>query len=261
MKKEIAIFVNTFLRDELIPVFTKSCKKFVPNSKLYITDNGRMTTLKRMAYGLLGREGHFVEHKKEFNYWWRKSFNEKVSKTDGEKYILKIDDDFVFKNNSNIKKFIEILEKNPDIGLIGGQVWQDHRNEPSPYIYNVKEKEGDRYLLEYARFRGKEFIHCDFVPDFWLARKEIFDDIQMAEDMKPAQGGHEHFFRTIYEKRQSGEIDWKVAYTNEVIAFHEKHWVVHTDEYKRERSSGLKDYHKNIKIIRPGHEHTDRIKK
>ena len=258
MKKDIAIFVNTFLRDDLIPRFVDSCEKHIPNGRLYITDNGRMNSTKMNYYKELKKRGHIIDIKEEFNYWWRKAFNEKISKLQDEKYVLKIDDDFIFFDRCNIKRFKELLESDTKIGLIGGQVWQTHRNVASDYIFDVVEKEDNgKYLLKYSEIKEKGRIYCDFVPDFWMARREIFEDIRMAEDLKPAQGGHEHFFRTIYEKRIQGRIDWRVAYTHEVRVEHEKEGH-QTEEYKKHRSSGLKDYHKNIKVIRPGHEKQDR---
>lgn len=245
---KIAIFVNTFLRDDLIQRFVESCEKYVPDCRLYITDNGRITKEKLEQYRELESRGHFI-HTRKFNYWWRKSFNEKLFSLADEEYILKIDDDFIFDENSNIERFIEILDHNKDIGLVGGQVWHVRNNRKSDYIFKVVGIEGDDvFRLKVLDFDDKDYIDCDYVPDFWMARREIFvkDGVRMEENMKPAEGAHELFFRKIYLM----EKDWKIVYTDKVRAIHEK--SSNSEEYKQYRYGGYnpKTYKKNIKMAR-----------
>lgn len=212
--------------------------EFVPDARLYITDNGRENATKNVFYRKLLNEGHYIE-RLDFNYMWRKAFNEKLGKLQDEKYILKVDDDFYFDKPVT---FTDFLEKDLKIGLIGGQVWHSHRNEPSDYVFNVERKEGDKYLLSLAKHKGGGYIYCDFVPDFWMARREILPKMP---ELPPAGGGHEQFFTQIYEM----EKDWKVAYTNEVVAIHEKD--KQTAEYRSHRKAGWGAYDKNVKLIKP----------
>jgi len=248
--KKIAIFVNTFLRDDLIPRFVECCEK-ITNSRLYISDNGRVTDEKSKLYSKLIHSGHKVYLPKEFNYWWRKAFNDKLILLQDEEYILKIDDDFILNKDSNIEKFIEILDNNPDIGLIGGQVWHVRNNRKSDYIFKVmKENKDGVFELKVMDFDDKDLIYSDYTPDFWMARRELFDTIKMRENLKPAEGAHELFFRDIYKARKLGVLKLKVAYTDKVIAFHEKGG--NTEEYKKHRYGGFnpETYKKNIKMIK-----------
>jgi len=251
MKKEIAIFVNTFLRDDLIKRFVDCCEKYIPNGKLYITDNGRMTEEKEKYYMELIHKGHSIHTPKGFNQWWRKSFNDKINRISYEKYILKIDDDFIFDENSNIEKLLETMESHPDIGLLGGQVWHIKNNRKSDYVFKVtRERDDGVFELKVLPFEDKDLIFSDYTPDFWLARIELFDHVRMREDLKPAEGGHELFFRDIYNARKSGELKLKVAYTDKVIALHEKSG--NSEEYKKYRYGGFnpETYKKNIKMVR-----------
>lgn len=246
--EDMAVFIHTFLRDDLMYRCVASVKEYLPGARIYLSDGGRMTDEKREFYKQLEAEGHWVKHYEEFNIWWRKAFNEKAQIAT-EEYILKLDDDFYIDGNTHIDKFYDVIDADNRIGLVGGAVWHEHRSEKSPYIYKVVEKVGDKYRLDFAEQEDYGYTICDFVPDFWLADRKIFDVIKMDPDLKPAQGGHEKFFTEIYEKRQNGEIDWKVAYTNEVLIQHEK--SVQTTEYKNARASGLHGYERVSRVIKP----------
>jgi hypothetical protein len=102
--------------------------------------------------------------------------------------------------------------------LIGGQVWHCHRDIASPYVFNIIKNGEKDYTFKQAEQKENGFIYCDIVPDFWLARKEIFDDVKMRGDVLIGQGGHEVFFMDCYLAKK----DWEIAYTNETVALHEK---------------------------------------
>lgn len=241
--KTVAIMIHTFLRDDLMYRCVDSVLKFMPDAKIYLSDGGRMTTKKRLYYDNLIQGGHYVKHYDEYNYWWRKAFNEKVSIAN-EDLIIKIDDDFYFKDDSNLNEFIDIMKFQSDINLLGGKVFHEHLQKPSPFIYSVVEKIDDKYRLEFAK-TDCDINYCDYVPDFWIARKDFLLNNPMADNLKPAQGGHEKFFTDIYESKYQGSV----AYTPLVVAYHEK--GSQSNEYKRQRSSGLSEHNKISRVIKP----------
>lgn len=248
----VAVMIHTFLRDDLMERCVKSVEKYLPGARIYLSDGGRLDERKEKYYDELEDRGHWVRHYEQFNYWWRKAFNEKVAIAT-EKYILKVDDDFVFDENSNLERLRYFLETDKSLGIIGGRVWHERHNDISHYVFDVTgTAEDGKYILDHSKHTPGGYIYCEFIPDFWLARREIFKDIQMENELQPAQGGHEVFFRKIYEKRQSGQIEWKVGYTNEATAVHEK--STQTEEYKEHRLKGFKsdEYFNNIKVVKPG---------
>lgn len=251
----IAVFVNTFLRDQYMYRCLETCFKYVPDCRLYITDNGRMNEEKQRFYKSLEEQGHIIHIPNKFNLWWRTSFNRKVHMLNGEKYILKIDDDFLLTKKTNVQIMLDFLEKDPNLGLLGGRVWHTHRNEAAPFMLEIMEKnEQGYYPTRYADHSSTGYVYCDVVPDFWLARASIFNDIQMREDLGPGEGGHEVFFREIYEKRKEGLIEWRVGYTNESEITHSKKADEVSEEYKKYRigSFSREVYLNNSRLILPG---------
>lgn len=229
-----AIFINTFLRDDLLYRCVDSCLKYIPNSKLYITDNGRQNQEKDLFYSRLEEQGHFVEIK-DFNYPWRKAFDEKIDKCT-EDFIMKVDDDMYFTEPLD-------LTIPADAGLMGGKVWHEHRGIPSPYIYNI-EKTGERRYT-WTALDPDIFTYCDVTPDFWIARREIFNDFRMDGTILVGQGGHEVFFMDIWHT----DKDWRVVYNPNIVAMHEK--GSNTEEYKSFRWGNPIIYQKKYgKIIR-----------
>lgn len=234
-----------------------SVQKHLPDARIYLSDGGRMTNNKQVYYTALQAQGHWVQHYDEFNVWWRKVFNEKAQVAT-EDYILKLDDDFVIENSTNIDTLLQYIQNDPKLGLLGCKVYHEHRKENSVYIYDVVETDAKsgKYRLAFTEQPTKGYKYCDFVPDCWVARREIFEKVKMDPTLRPAQGGHENFFSDIYMMRERGDIDWRVGFTNDVVMTHEK--GSQSDEYKRHRSAGMHDYYRNIRVIRPGHEKQDR---
>lgn len=246
-----AVFIHTFLRDGLMERCVESVKKHLPGARIYLSDGGRMTSSKTTYYARLRNAGHWVEHYDEYNVWWRKVFNEKA-KIANEEYIIKVDDDFYFSPTSNATRLISMMDQWPDLALLGARVYHQAREEDSKYIYQVTGVQGDKYVLDYAPAIEFGWAAADFVPDFWIARRGLFDVVQMDPNLKPAMGGHEKFFTDIYEARQKNEAlkkHMRIGYTTEVVAYHEKSHE--SAEYKQERASGFADYHKISKVIKP----------
>jgi hypothetical protein len=228
----IAIFIHTFLRDDLMKRCVESCLEHIPNCRIYLTDGGLMNDWKRGFYDELRKKGHFVEHKKEYNYPWRKAFNEKLEKLQDEKYIMKIDDDMFFKEEHfNLKEMMSCFKK--DIGMVGCTVWHYIHNNKSWYLFNIKKTGYRKYEWEFCDTMSK-IITCDVIPDFWIAKREVFDDVRMNGEMLVGEAGHEDFFMRIWVARQLGKIKWKIAFNKNARVEHEK--GTNTKEYKRERS-------------------------
>lgn len=245
----IAVFIHTFLRDETMYRCVNSVLKHIPNSRIYLSDGGRKSSEKDEFYAKLREQGHFIEYTPTFNYNWRQSFNDKLDHLQGEEYLLKVDDDFYF--TKSIKPLEDHIHNDPTIGLLGGQVFHHKLSKPSSYIFNI-EKIGEQYKWDYVKQPKTGYVYCDVVPDFWIARTSIFDDIKMDGSIPPAGGGHEDFFTRIWELQP----DWKVAYTNDFSVEHEK--SKNTQEYNGYRNENFEEYFNNgwDKVIRPGKQYS-----
>jgi hypothetical protein len=253
MKKTIAIFINTFLRDAMMYRCIESIEKYMPEARIYLTDNGNESSDKYIFYLKMRERGHFTEHK-TFNYPFRKAFLEKLPKLQDEEFIMKMDDDMVLQAHPT--RWLEFLQADPKIGLIAGSVWHTQKNEASRFIYNIWQRPDGIYRWTYpAGFDDKfGYIYADIVPEFWIARREIFDEITMDGNRHIGQGGQENFYTEIWKKRMAGEIDWRCAYTNEVEVIHDKVSIKNPPEYKKYRNANREEYLKEWgpdRVIRP----------
>jgi len=131
-------------------------------------------------------------------------------------YVLLIDDDFIFTENTDISKFIQVLEHNEDIGVVGGLLF-DGQNE-----MHYEHKWWRRGKRLYHKSDGNKWIKVDkglkyklteCILNFALFRREVFNDIQFDNQFK-ISGEHTDFYLRFKE------LDWKIAYTRDVNAIH-----------------------------------------
>ena len=150
------------------------------------------------------------------------------------KYLLFLEDDFVFINRTDIKKMIDILESNAKIGVVGGMVIE---NGQEIHFEHKWDKQGRtlRHIPDgdnYKEFKGIKYKETESVLNFTLFRREVFNDVRWDEDIK-INGEHTDFFLRLKE------TDWKIVYTPEVVIETRK---IDTPEYRgmRRRKEFLK---------------------
>jgi GT2 family glycosyltransferase len=146
-----------------------------------------------------------------------------IDNTDGD-YILLLDDDFIFTENTRIMKMKKILENNTKIGIVGGTV----KNEGQETHFEcVLEKEGDTL---YQRPDEDDWKDCNGIPykltgcvlNFAMMRRKIFNDIRWDDKIK-IKGEHTDFYLRLKDTK------WKVAFCPEVKIDHEH---ISTGEYR-----------------------------
>ncbi len=185
--KDIAIGISTFLRDESLFKLVTSILKYLPEFKIYIADGGRKSKQKDAIYKDLRKQKHHIEYI---------TFDSGISKTRKilkkrckEKYLVYMEDDFEVTSETNLYKLQEILEENPEIGIVGGNLekypvtgaysfFLDRLEDkiiylPLDYLLNKK-------LVQWeSTSKGTRFLRADIVSDFTMWRKEvpnIFDE-------------------------------------------------------------------------------------
>lgn len=228
--KQIAIIIPTFLRDEKLVELVESIKSTFDGEfikkwfKLYIGDQGRESTPeKEIYYKQLIDEGHEI-FKLPYNCGLSAARNYLVKQTK-EPFILVVDDDFLFTEKSNLSPFINILVDNSEIGLVGGPVSERQYSGGAPYVFNLEYDQKNRalYLLKKdkepilttptLKQPSTKYILADIVLNFFLARRELFDNILWDENLKMAE--HTDFFLRLKFLNK-----WKVAYTEEISVSH-----------------------------------------
>lgn len=218
---KIGVGIVTFLRDDCLFRLVDSLRKYYPELRLYIVDQGRETSQKNVFYTQLIKEGHVVKYITfDAGILRAKKFLKEIIE---EPYILFLEDDLEVTKSTNIYPFLTILERDKSVGVVGGRRFSPRRNKEE--LYNYFFLEADRrliyvpvdYYLNLGILKWKEvsnirYIYTDIVEAFALWRKEIPSEI-FDENIKTLD--HSFLFFNLKKKTK-----WKVAYTPEPIILH-----------------------------------------
>lgn len=218
---KVDFLITTFKRPEQLEKLLFSIAEFYPSAKITVADqNERFDTVyykdlwkrlmedgliyKPLAYGL------------DYDIGLSYCRNYLFKKTE-RPYKLIIDDDFIFTKQTSIEKFVDILDEDKKIGIVGGAMSQNDRIVN--FEFNI-EKDGEMlkhiedgdHWKEIAGIKAKE-TGC--VLNFALIRKEVADKVKWDSELKITE--HTDF----YLKMQ--KTNWKIVYTPEVVANHLPH--------------------------------------
>ena len=207
---KIAIIIHTFLRDNMIDRCIHSIKEYCNNYRIYISDAGFMTPGKKEWYDSLEKEGHKVILL-PYDSNWTVGRN-KLVKLVKEKYVLYVDDDFIFSKDTKIKNLLEMLKKNKDVGIVGGKVRIKERI--LQYSFKLKGKKGNIKYCLISNEKNNNF-YCDIIANFWLAKAEIFKSGAKWDSELNIGGGHSDFFINL-----KFNTKWKLMYSNDCTIDH-----------------------------------------
>jgi GT2 family glycosyltransferase len=126
----------------------------------------------------------------------------------GAKFCLLSADSIAFTSKYDLQPFIDVLEANPDVGLIGfnltnRQAWEMNMELKADGFYMTK-------ATEKVTLNNIEFTKCDAVKNFFLARTEVLKEIRWDNELKLCE--HEDFF---YRLKLA---NYKVLFTNKIEA-------------------------------------------
>ena len=139
-----------------------------------------------------------------------------IDNTD-KKYILFLDDDFVPHKGTNLNKLFALFEMCSDIGLVGGVCGE--RN-PTAVIQGGKLELDDGLCKKtclydsFETFKGISYRYCSMTDLFFIAKREVFNDVRWDSDLKIAE--HTDFFL------QLSKTPWKIVFTPEVQIGHDQ---------------------------------------
>jgi phosphorylcholine metabolism protein LicD len=216
--REIAIIIPNFLRNEKLIKTVESIQNTFHKEwyRLYIADQGFFDAKMNEYYKSLTKQGHFATYI-PFNSGLSFSRNYLINKTT-EPFIFLIDNDFIISQKTNISNFINILNSDDSIGVVGGNL-----TGHDDYHYDLYLKDGNIYYVRTKPVNNKtikSFIqptvcyeYCDIVLNFALFKKEVFNQIQWDEELKLSE--HSDFYLSF-----KNLTNWRVAHTNSVVADH-----------------------------------------
>jgi len=216
--KDVTIIITTFLRPDCLKKCVESIRKYYPEIKIIVSDNGApdvelnrelINTYKCRYLALPFDSG--ASHAKNAAL--------DIATT---KYAVIIDDDFEFTRKTKLEKFKSVLESDASIGIVGGKpVTPKGRagTAGSRLLINKEKEMFWRFPIENPEWKeidGIKFYYADYTRQFLMIRN--VPDIRWDDDLKIG-GLHVAFFINI--KRHT---NWKVAYAPEIkIVHHRSH--------------------------------------
>uniref|UniRef100_A0A8D2J031 Beta-1,4-N-acetyl-galactosaminyltransferase 1 n=1 Tax=Varanus komodoensis TaxID=61221 RepID=A0A8D2J031_VARKO len=185
----VTIATKTFLRYDKLRVLIDSIRKFYPTVTIIIADDSQAT---EQVQG-----PHIEQYFMPFGKGWFAGRNLAISQVT-TKYVLWVDDDFIFTPRTKVEKLVEVLEKT-SLDLVGGAV-----REITGYTNTYRQRisvqpggeDGDCLRIHQGYHHIIEgFPDCvvtDGVINFFLARTEKV--LQVGFDPRLNRVAHLEFF-------------------------------------------------------------------
>lgn len=158
-------------------------------------------------------------------------------------FVLLLDDDYVWTDDTRIERFLDVLDSDPEVGVVGG--WcDDVRPDRRCRIDWALDLEVFRGALRarntHDRFPriargGTAYRCCDTVLNFALFRREMLNEHRWDERLKLQE--HWDFYLAV---KRAGR--WRVAFTPEVAIRHERDRPPENYQSFRGRSAPFMDY-------------------
>lgn len=155
-------------------------------------------------------------------------------------YLFLLEEDFEFTTETRVERLLDVLEQNPEIGFVGGSLYQDGRK--LDYAVNLRRFRETLYL-EPSRYdllttpNGTTYRPCDMCFNFGLIRREMLREHRWPEELKV--GEHSAYFSAVKQAAR-----WRVAHCDQVRAIH--HREGRTPTYNRYRGRAAEMLHKHL---------------
>lgn len=234
---EIAIFIKSMFRDRVLLNCVRSLQKYCDDSKVrfYIANEGKVSNTKQNLFDKLESKGHKVL-KLPMGTGASKARNIMLNRLNEEQYVLRMDDDFEFSEETSLEKMKEVLDNNKEIGAIADLERQMGIGKGA-FSGEISEWQGDLKLrgstlikelklvddFDFEKTDDIKYALCDYSRNMLLIKRELFNDIKWDDSLKFG-GEHEDFLLQIKQSR------WRLAFTPDSVH-------LHRDDLNREEST------------------------
>ncbi|HOP47868.1 MAG TPA: glycosyltransferase [Desulfobacteraceae bacterium] len=226
--KTLAIMIKTFMRSDCLTKCIQSIESHVKDIpyRIYIADDGNIDSGKSELYDTLEKKGHFIL-KLPFDIGASAGRNALIPHIQ-EKYLLRLDDDFLFTTETHIDKMIYILDHVDNIGAISdlerqltdgkginaGSIQSSGQGFLRFYVGTLIKEYIDLSQIKYDYINSIRYCKCEFARNFLLIRRSMLEEIKWDEELK-IQGEHVDFMMQI-----KNHPYWQLAFTPDSIHSH-----------------------------------------
>lgn len=217
---EVALFIKTFLRNETLFEVVDSIHRHASalDYRIYIADDGKVDPARANLYEQLEEQGHCIV-RLPFDVGASAGRNAALRYID-EPYVLRMDDDFVFTDDTRVDLMIRVLAKDESIGAVADLEVQRHRDkgvqagELSPFQGALHQHGSTLWKvpavldqIEWEVVDGVRIARCEFTRNFLLIRRALLDHLRWDHRLK-IRGEHLDFMLQIVRRSE-----WDLAFT------------------------------------------------
>lgn len=216
---DVTIGISAFRRPGCVERLVKSIRRFYPTTKIIIGDNGDQPANIR--------DPHVRYLRLPFNIGLSATRNRIVDAL-RTPYLWQLDDDFEFTPETDCRRFLDVLDADKRIGVVGGAVIEN--GQASTWAQRLVLENGvlnGKPVRRDIQFAGQtQYYLADTVVNFALFRREILANHRWTEALKLRE--HADFYWRV---KQAGL--WQVAVCEQVRC---KHLRVQSPEYQEHRN-------------------------
>jgi GT2 family glycosyltransferase len=227
---EVDFLITVFERWDKLEQLLFSIAKHCPNAHIAIADQSKKFYAKkyldlyfRLAQAGLKNKPMAFNLPYDCGVSYCRNYLHKIT---ARKYKLILEEDFVFTEKTDIRKLVDVMEADPQVGAVGGMVLEngcpvDFVNDIMiDYDVILRKKKTIQFLNPADGYNkvlcDLKYTYADTVANFTLFRKECLDEIKWDENIK-IHGEHTDFYLNWKETSKH-----KVAYTPDVVINHDK---------------------------------------
>ena len=213
---KITLLIKSFSRKNCVDELIESIRERYSDIDIIIVDDSNPVL--RFDY-----DDNIKTYNIDFDSGLSAGRNYGVSKVKTPYFIL-LDDDFVFTDNTDLLKFIDIFEKSK-LDILGGYVIEN--NKPLKYFGNFYYDDNTKSIKAKSEFSDfGEYKKCDIIVNFFIAKTEKIRSFGWDNDLKLAE--HTAFF---YDNK----TNLNVGFTDLISINHKK---IRYDDYNQYRNRG-----------------------
>ena len=213
ISKDVTFIIKTFKRYKCLERLLFSIRKYYPQNKLIIADDNSDTEFNAYLYLKWKKRLNIEVLRLSYDTGLSYGRNKMVEATKTP-FILLLDDDFVFNEETRIDKFYKVLKSDINIGLVGGSCLEGVKKVHYECSLELKDgvlkqvPDGDNW----ENIEGIKAKQTGCVLNFFLARKKCLTENKWCDKLKVAE--HTDYFLNFK--------NWKIYYTPEVSIIHDK---------------------------------------
>lgn len=221
VEEHIAVCIKSFNRPKKLFALINSIRKYYKKIEINVVDDS-IINIPFTDINDCHVKVHILECKNMGVSYGRNYIINKTKKD----YILFLDDDHIFHNNTSLEKMIKLFSLSDKVGVVGGVVGE--RCVEAVYQGgSVFIKDGvlykqcnDNFFEDYL---GVKYRFCTLNENFLLIKRNLLKYVQWDNNLKTAE--HVDFFLSLKKSK------WKLIFCPEVSILHDHDGYKIGDEY------------------------------